>query len=52
MYDLIAALEVGLAMKIGNNWKTNSFQTSMDFLLTILDENNEVKVCALEWKLD
>ena len=37
-------------MKMGNNLKTKSLQTSIDFLITILNENNEVKVCGLECK--
>ena len=49
-HDVIATLEAGLAMKIGNNWKTKSLKTSIDFLLKILDENNEVKVYGLECK--
>ena len=51
MHDVIAALESGLAMKIGQNWKTKSLQASIDFLLAILDEKNEVKVCRLECKI-
>ena len=45
-----AVLELGLAMKIGNNMKTKSLQTSIDFLITTLDEKNEVKVCGLQCK--
>ena len=45
MCDVIAVLEAGLEIKVVNNWKTKSLQTSMDVLLTTLDENNEVKFC-------
>ena len=50
MCDVIAVLEAGLEIKVVNNWKTKSLQTSMDVLLTTLDENNEVKFCGLEYK--
>ena len=50
MWHVIAALEVGLAIKIGNNWKLKSLQTSIDFSSIIFDENNDVKICGLEWK--
>ena len=48
--DILSVIEVGLAMKMGNNLKTKSLQTSIDFLITILDENNEIKACGLECK--
>ena len=41
-YDTLAVIEVGLAMKMGNNLKTKSLQTRVDFLITMLIENNEV----------
>ena len=49
-YDILAVIEVVLVMKICNNLKTKSLQTSIDLLITILDKNNEVKVCSLECK--
>ena len=39
-----------LSNEMGINLKTKSFQTTIDFLLRTLDENNDVKVCGLEWK--
>ena len=50
MHDMLAVLEAGLAMKMGNNMRTKCLQTSIDFFITILDEKNEVKVCGLECK--
>ena len=43
-------LDDGLAMKMVNNLKLKSLQTSIDFLLIIFDENNEVQVCGIEYK--
>ena len=43
---MIAVLEVGLAMEMDNNLKNKSSQPSMDFLKTMLDENNEIKFVA------
>ena len=48
MCDMVDVLEVGLVMKMGNNWKTKSCQTRMIFFPIILDENNGVKSCGLE----
>ena len=45
--DALSVLEVGLVMKMDNNMKTKILQTSIDFLITTLDENDEVKVCGL-----
>ena len=50
MCSVLAVLEVGLAMKMGNDLKTKSFQTNMHFLTSMLDKNKEVKVCGLECK--
>ena len=50
MHNILVLIEVDLAMKIGNNTKTKSLQTSANFVLAILDKNNEVIVCCLESK--
>ena len=50
VHGTLAALEVGLAMKMGDDLKTKSLQASVDFLTTTLDENKEVKVCGLEYE--
>ena len=48
MCDAIARLEAGLVIKMGNAWKLKSLQTSIDFLLTTFDKNNDTKVCGFE----
>ena len=44
MCDVIAFLETGLAMKMGNNWKTMSFQTSI-----ALCEQHWIKIIKLKF---